>query len=296
MSTQEMAAIRAALAAAGREDLTIAETRALYETIAPPVDPDDRTAVELLDIAGCRAEFATPEGAAGDAALLYLHGGGYCLGSLNTHRRLAWSIAKAAGITSLAIDYRLAPEAPFPAAVDDALAAYRHLLDRGMAPSRIAVAGDSAGGGLSLALMLAARDAGLPLPGAAFLISPWADLTNSLPTIASKAAEDPMISKARLDGFAGAYLGGADALQPLASPLNGDFAGLPPVLIHVGTAECLLDDSVTVAGRLGAAGVDTRLEIWPDMIHVWHFFAPMLGEGRDAIAAAGTWIGEKLRK
>lgn len=296
MSIQEMAAIRAALAAADRESLSLEETRALYETIAPPVDPDDDTAVELLDIAGCQAEFATPPGVAGDAALLYLHGGGYCLGSLNTHRRLAWSIAKAAGITSFAVDYRLAPEAPFPAAVDDALAAYRYLLDKGFAPHRIAVAGDSAGGGLSLALMLAARDAGLPMPGAAFLISPWADLSNSLPTIASKAAEDPMISKARLDAFTGAYLGGGDVRQPLASPLNGDLAGLPPVLIHVGAAECLLDDAVGVARRLGAAGVDTRLEIWPDMIHVWHFFAPMLGEGRDAIAVAGTWIGEKLRK
>lgn len=296
MSMQEMAAIRAALAATAREGMSFEDVRALYESIAPPVDPDDRTDVQVIEIAGRAAEWAVAEGAAADAAVLYLHGGGYCLGSLNTHRRLAWSLARTAGVASLAIDYRLGPENPFPAAIEDAVAAYRHLLDRGIAPSRIAVAGDSAGGGLTLACLLAAREAGLPLPGAAFLISPWVDLTNSLPTVTSKAAVDPMISKARLDDFTRGYLGEGDAARPLASPLFADHAGLPPVLVHVGAAECLLDDAVRVAGALGAAGVDTRLEVWPDMIHVWHFFAPMLSEGRDAIAVAGRWIGEKLLK
>lgn len=295
MSLQELAGIRAALAATAREGQSFEEVRILYEQIAPPVDPDDGTSLEAFEIGGMKAEYSVPRGADATAAILYFHGGGYCLGSLNTHRRLARSLAQAAGVAVLAIDYRLAPEAPFPAAIEDALAGYRHLLGRGIEPKRIAFAGDSAGGGLTMAGMLAAKNENLPLPGAGFCISPWVDLANGLPSMALKAAEDPMISKTRLDDFTKGYLGERSPADPLASPLHGDLLGLPPILIQVGSAECLLDDSVQLARNLGLAGVDARLEIWPDMIHVWHFFAPMLSEGRDAIAVAGRWLGEKLR-
>ncbi|PWR23596.1 alpha/beta hydrolase [Zavarzinia compransoris] len=295
MSLQELAAIRAALAATDREGQSFAEIRVLYEQLAPPVDPDDGTMVEAFEIGAMKAEFSVPRGADATAAILYFHGGGYCLGSLNTHRRLARSLAQAAGVAVLAIDYRLAPEAPFPAAVEDALAGYRHLIGRGIAPRRIAFAGDSAGGGLTMATMLAAKTENLPLPGAGFCISPWVDLANDLPSMALKAAEDPMISKRRLDAFTAGYLGPRDAGDPLASPLRGDLRGLPPILIQVGSAECLLDDAVHLAGNLGLAGVETRLDIWPEMIHVWHFFAPLLSEGRDAITVAGRWLGERLR-
>ena len=292
-----MSLVRGALSAIpDRLETPLEDMRVLYETLAPPVDADDGATVEKLSIAGRDAEFTVPAGADATAAILYLHGGGYCLGSLNTHRRLARSIAAAAGVAVLAIDYRLAPEHPCPAAVDDALAAWRWLLDRGFAPSRVAFSGDSAGGGLTIATMVAARDAGMSLPGAAFCISPWVELANNLPSMAAKASVDPMIGKARLDMMTAIYLAGRPVGDELASPLHADLTGLPPVLIHVGSAECLLDDSVRLAGALGAAGVEARLEIWPQMIHVWHFFAPMLSEGRDAIVSAGAWLKEKLRE
>ncbi|MDD3444701.1 MAG: alpha/beta hydrolase [Zavarzinia sp.] len=296
MSLDELAAVRAALdAAPDRTQMTVEEIRAFYEMIAPPIDADDTTPVETLSIGAFKAEYSVPAGADTGAAILYFHGGGYALGSLNTHRRLARGLARAARVAVLAIDYRLAPENPYPAAIEDAMAAYRHLIAQGVAPARIAFAGDSAGGGLTVAAMLAAKAAGLPLPGAGFCISPWVDLSNSLPSITAKQGEDPIISKTVLDNFTAAYLGGRDTADPFASPLRGDLAGLPPLLIHVGSAECLLDDAVRLAGNLGAAGVETRLEVWPAMIHVWHFFAPMLSEGRDAIEQAGRWIGERLR-
>lgn len=296
MSLEELAAVRAALdTAPDRTQMTVEQIRAFYEMIAPPTAPDDRTTVETLEIAGFGAEYSVPPGADTGAATLYFHGGGYAIGSLNTHRGLARGLARAARVAVLAIDYRLAPENPFPAAVEDAVAAYRHLIAMGISPARIAFAGDSAGGGLTVAAMLAAKAAGLPLPGAGFCISPWVDLANALPTITGKEPEDPIISKEVLDNFTALYLGGRDTADPLASPLLGDLSGLPPMLIHVGSAECLLDDAVRLAGNLGVAGVEARLEIWPSMIHVWHFFAPMLSEGRDAIEQAGRWIGERLR-
>nr|WP_233560186.1 alpha/beta hydrolase fold domain-containing protein [Oleomonas cavernae] len=186
------------------------------------------------------------------------------------------------------------PEHPFPAAVEDAVAAYRHLIGRGIEPRRICIAGDSAGGGLTIATMLALRDQNLPLPGAGFCISPWVELANNLPSMAAKNDVDPMVTKPRLDQMAAIYALDRPLSTPLLSPLHAGMTGLPPVLIHVGSAETLLDDSVRLAGVLGAAAVETRLEIWPEMIHVWHFFAGMLSEGRDAITSAGAWIGSKI--
>jgi acetyl esterase/lipase len=233
-------------------------------------------------------------GAADDAALFYLHGGAYVAGSAQGYRGLAAELGRAAGVRLFSADYRLAPEHPFPAAVDDGVAAYRALLDRGFDPSRLVVAGDSAGGGLTLAVLVALRDGGAPLPAAALLISPWADLGCDSESIAAKAVEDPALTAESLRASAARYLAGTDPRHPLASPCFADLTGLPPLLIQVGSAEILLDDAVRVARAAGAAGVDVRLEIWPQMIHVWHAFGFMLSAGRRAIAEAGTFLSARM--
>lgn len=248
---------------------------------------------EPLNAGGVKCERVAPGGAVAGRRILYLHGGGYVIGSTRSHRPLVARLADAARATAIAPDYRLGPEHRFPAAVDDAVAVWRWMLDEGAEPEKAVIAGDSAGGGLTLATALKLKADGLPLPAGLFVISPWADLTQSHATYQSKAGEDPMITLEGLNGMAGAYLGDADARDPLASPVNGDFAGLPPILIHVGSEEALLGDSLVVAERAGHARVDVRLEIWPEMIHVWHAFSGQLGAGRRAIAVAGGWIAER---
>ena len=178
--------------------------------------------------------------------------------------------------------------------MDDALAGYRFLLKSGLAPASIAIAGDSAGGGLTVATLLAIRDAGLPQPACGFCISPWIDLEATGGSMTSKAAEDPMVQKAPLSLMTAAYVGAGDPRHPLAAPLHADLKGLAPLLIHVGSAETLLDDSIRLAGLAGAAEVPVRLEVWPEMIHVWHFFHPMLADGRRAVADAGACIKGRM--
>jgi acetyl esterase/lipase len=241
-------------------------------------------------IAGVPAEWSEAPGSDASRVLLFLHGGGYCSGSIVSHRTMAGGIGRAAGLRTLALGYRLAPEHPFPAALEDARAAFEALLAQGFAPRDIAVGGDSAGGGLSLALMVALRDAGRPLPGCAWLASPWIDLAQTGATMDSKDGVDPLIHRAYLDDLAAAYRGGAAAEAPLVSPLHADLAGLPPVLVQVGSAETLLDDSVRIAGRLGAADVPVRLEVWPAMIHAWMLWAARLEDGRRALASAGAFL------
>jgi acetyl esterase/lipase len=232
-----------------------------------------------------------PAGADEARVVLYLHGGGYLTGSSTSHGAFVAHLAEAAGGLGLALDYRLAPEHPFPAAVEDAVAAYRWLLDQGHAPARIAIAGDSAGGGLTVATALALKAQGLPQPGALYAISPWADLTQSgAAYTAPCAARDPMITKVGLDEMAAAYLGGASPEDPLASPVRGDLTGLAPLYIQCGGDEALLSDSIKLAEVAGLAGVEVRLEVWPEMIHVWPVFHRYLGAGRRAIADAGAWL------
>jgi acetyl esterase/lipase len=226
--------------------------------------------------------------------ILYLHGGGYCIGSPRSHRGLCAQLAFASGARAVAPDYRMGPEVPFPAAVDDALAAYRALLDQGFAPGGIVIAGDSAGGGLTFATALAARQAGLPQPAGLFAISPWANLTPTGPSYVDKAAVDPMITAEALGLFAEAYLGGGSPLDVLASPALADLTGLAPILIQVGSEEVLLSDSVAMEIAALNAGVPVELEVWPEMIHVWHAFYGVLGAGRNAIAAAGRWIAGRF--
>jgi epsilon-lactone hydrolase len=240
------------------------------------------------------AEWLTPPVARRDAVVLYLHGGGYVIGSPRSHRHLAAAIARAAGTRALLLDYRLAPEHPFPAALEDAVAAYRWLLGHGVAADRIVIAGDSAGGGLTMATLLALRDRGLPRPAGGVAISPWVDLTNSAASYDTKAAVDPIVTRDAITLMAQAYVGAGDPRQPLVSPLYADLRDLPPLLIHVGSDEVLLDDAVGLGQRARAAGVDVSVEEWRAMIHVWHWFLPMLDEAEQAIAGIGAFVRARL--
>ena len=246
--------------------------------------------VEKVGAGGVPAEWLTTPGAARDAAILYLHGGGYVIGSLDSHRHLAAESGRAAQCLTLNLGYRLAPEHPFPAAVEDALAGYRFLLASGFQPGRIVIAGDSAGGGLVVAAMLAIRDAGLAQPGGGWCLSPWVDMEASGSTFESRADADPMVQKAGILDMAKTYLNGADPRSPLAAPIYADLKGLAPLLIQVGAAETLLDDALRLAGAAGAADVRVDLQVWPEMVHVWPLFYPELKAGHDAIREAGAWI------
>jgi acetyl esterase/lipase len=199
-------------------------------------------------------------------------------------------VSRAAQARVLGLNYRLAPENPFPAAVDDAVAGYRWLLAQGIRPSRIAVAGDSAGGGLTIATLVAIRDAKLPAPAAGVCLSPWVDMEGIGESMKSRANADPVVQREGLLGMAQAYLQGKDPRTPLAAPLYADLKGLPPLLIQVGDAETLLDDSTRIADRAKAAGVQVKFEVWPEMIHVWQMFASFLPEGQQAIDVIGKFI------
>lgn len=240
----------------------------------------------LGTIRACR--ISRPETRAG-RHILFLHGGAYVTGSPALYRHISWRFASAARAQFIAIEYRLAPEHPFPAALDDAFTAWTALLGEGADPAHCAIMGDSAGGGLALGLALKLRDAGFPLPGALVAISPWTDLAVTGPS-AQPPAADPMLYSDHLPKHAAQYLAGADPRDPYASPLYGDPRGLPPTLLQVGGDEILRDDSVRMAERMRAAGCKVTLEVWPRMLHVWHAFAPIMPEATRAIARVGAFI------
>jgi epsilon-lactone hydrolase len=271
-----------------------AERRARLDAVgaATPIAADIR--LETIDADGVPAEWSLAPGSDPSKVLLFFHGGGYCSGSIASHRGMVTETGRAARVRTLAVGYRLAPEHPFPAALEDALAAYGFLLRQGIAPGEIAIGGDSAGGGLTLATIVRLRDAGQPLPACAWLVSPWVDLQMTGASLADKADVDPLISKPYLEELATAFLAGADPAGPLVSPLHADLAGLPPLLVQVGSAEALLDDALRIARRAGAADVPVSLEIWPHMIHAWHLWAAQLEDGRRAIASAGAFIRARL--
>src|SRR3990172_5975817 len=260
-------------------DIPIEQARVAFDAVANMLVLAADVTREAVDVDGTPGEWISAAGAADDAVVLYLHGGGYVIGSINSHREMVSRIARASGARALAIDYRLAPEHPFPAAVEDATKAYRWLLKQGIGPEKIVVAGDSAGGGLTVATLLALRDAGDPLPAAAVCVSPWTDLEITGETMVTKADVDPMIRPQDAKSGAERYHGKTDPSHPLISPINADLSGLPPLLIQVGTSEVLLSDSTRLAERAKAAGVDVTLEEGGGRIHVWHFFAFMLPEG-----------------
>ena len=274
-------------------DYDVAQARARFEKTAVFLGGAPDAKCEKVDAGGVPAEWVMAPGCDSGRAILYLHGGGYAIGSLNTHRRLAYDISAASSAKVLLIDYRLAPEHPFPAAVDDAAAAWRWLLQQGFAPNRMAIAGDSAGGGLAIATLVNLRDLKLGLPACAVAISPWVDLEGLGNSLTTRSKQDPMVQKDGLLWMARMYLNGKDAKSPLAAPLHADLKGLPPTLIQVGTAETLLDDSIRIAEKMHAAGVDARLAIWPNMLHVFPLFAPVLSEGRDGCIEIGNFIRSK---
>jgi phosphinothricin tripeptide acetyl hydrolase len=272
------------------DSLTTAERRAQYERAEKVFPTPADVKVERVNAPAAPAEWLRPPSAAPGRVVLYLHGGGYVIGSPRSHRHLAAAIAAAAEASALLLDYRLAPEHPYPAAVEDATAAYRWLLDQAVAPEHIVIAGDSAGGGLTVATLLALREARVPLPAGGVCISPWVDLTCGGASYETKAAADPIVRRAGVEEMARAYLGAAPPRTPLASPLFADLRGLPPLLIHVGTDEVLLDDAVQIAERAKRAGVDVTLEIYDRMIHVWHWFLPMLDEAQTAVDTIGRFV------
>lgn len=251
--------------------------------------------LEAVDLDGVPGEWSIVAGSDAQRVLLFFHGGGYCSGSILSHRRMVTETGRAGGVRTLAVGYRLAPEHPFPAAFDDALTAWRWLRRQGIAAAHIAVGGDSAGGGLSVALINRLRDAREEPPGCAWLVSPWTDLTMSGATLAAKDAVDPIIHKEYLGELAGAYLPAAmDRKDPRVSVLYADLRGLPPTLIQVGSAETLLDDSARFAAAAGAADVPVTLEIWPHMIHAWHLWNARLESGRQALSSAGRFMRDHL--
>ncbi len=274
------------------QNSSVEDLRAGLEAMTTLMPPSPDVCCEKIDSGGVPAEWVVAPGADAERVVLYLHGGGYVLGSINTHRDLASRLSRAAGARVLLIDYRLAPEHPHPAAVEDASAAYRWLLRGGADPSRIAVAGDSAGGGLTVAALVALRDAGEALPAAGVCLSPWVDLEGLGESMTTKASVDPMVQRDGLLKMAALYLSGLPPTTPLAAPLHADLSGLPPLLIQVGTGETLLDDSTRLAKRATAAGVQVTLEPWDDMIHVWQAFAVMLPEGQQAIERIGEFVRE----
>ncbi len=245
---------------------------------------------ERVDAAGVPAEWVRAPGARDDRALIHLHGGGYVMGSLDTHRGLAVHLSRATRAPVLLADYRLAPENPHPAAVEDAVATYRYAVRSGMDPGRIAISGDSAGGGLVVATLIGLRDDGDALPAAGVCISPWLDLTRSGESCRTNLDEDVMVTQDLLEKASEAYCKGCDPRAPTASPLFADLAGLPPLLVQVGTAELLLDDSRRFAKLAKRAGVDVTLEVADEMIHVWHAFADFVPEAKEAIARIAEFL------
>ena len=273
---------------------TLAEMRASAIGFGGLTGEASGVSCALVDAGGVPAQWLTPEGARSDRVLLYVHGGGYVLMSAETHRKMVSHIAKAIGCRALNVDYRLAPEHPHPAPVNDALAAYRYLLAQGIEPAHIAIAGDSAGGGLAIATALKIRDEGLPMPAALAPISPWTDMEGNGESVKTRAAVDMIVSPQALSQLAGVFLGGASARDPYASPLYADLKGLPPTYIQVGDDEVLLDDSLRFATKARVAGVDVTCEVFPEMQHVFQIAAGGMPEADQAVAKMGAWLKARL--
>ncbi len=249
---------------------------------------------EKVEVSGVAAEWLIPDGAPEDKALLYLHGGAYVSGDIESHRNLASHIAISCGCRALIINYRLAPENPFPAALEDAVSAYRWLLVRGYEPGKIAIVGDSAGGGLAVATLVFLRDSGDPMPAAAMLLSPWTDLEQSGESHRKLGRKDPMINVRGLRKDALRYAGGTSLRDPLISPVYADLKGLPPLYIQVGSLEALLEDSRGLARNAERDGVRVQLEVAQGMFHVYHFFSPLVPESNQAISKLGSFYREKV--
>lgn len=272
---------------------TIEELRAAAVEFLAPFQPAADVRREPVDVGGIPGEWIVTPGATEDKVLLYLHGGGHAFGSVNTHCDMMSRISRAAGVKALGINYRLAPENPFPAGVEDATAAYRWLVSYGVSPSKIVIGGDSSGGGLTLSTLVALRDGRGPMPAAGVCMSPWVDLEGVGESMTTKAHMDPFVQRESIQFLAGMYIGDRDPRMPLAAPLYADLHGLPPLFIQVSTEETLLDDSVRFAARAREAGVEVVLDEWEDMVHDFEIFAPILPEAQQAIERVGEFIRQR---
>ena len=269
---------------------TTDDDRLSYERIMSVLPMDDDIQTERVGVNGVPAEWIWAPESQEDRVILYLHGGGYLFGSARTHRVMLAHLARAAKARVLALDYRLAPEIPFPAPVEDSVSAYQWLLSKGISSEKMAFGGDSAGGGLVIAALVALRAVGEPMPAAGVCISAWTDMESTGPSMATNAETDPSVSKERLLRIAKVYLDGKDPRAPLASPIHADLTGLPPLLLQVGSIEVLLDDSTLLKTRANEAGVPVEMEVWEGMPHVWHHYAPILPEARKAISKIGDFV------
>jgi epsilon-lactone hydrolase len=288
MASEQLQTVLELVGSADLGTLTLQERRALMDSAGAP--PPEGTLVDPVDANGVPAECVVAAGVTAERVLLHFPGGAYHLGSPARLRGLLALVSAVAQVRVLSVGYRLAPEHPFPAAVEDGLAAYRWLIASGTPAAEVVISGDSSGGGLALAVLVALRDAGEPLPGAAVVMSPWTDLDLTGESLRSRAAVDVLLTPDGAREAADWYLAGQDARHPYASPLYADLHGLPPILIQAGDAEILRDDSTRFAAAAQAAGVDVTLEIWPEMPHVWHAFAGLLPEADEAIARIGDWL------
>ncbi len=271
---------------------TTDDDRLSYERIMSVLPMDDDIETERVGVNGTPAEWISAPESQENRVILYLHGGGYLFGSARTHRVMLAHMARASKARVLALDYRLAPEIPFPAPVEDSVSAYRWLLDQGISAKKMVIGGDSAGGGLAIAALVALRSVGEPMPAAGVCISAWTDMESTGQSHTTNAESDPSVSKERLLKIAKVYLAGKDPTAPLASPIHADLTGLPPLLLQVGSIEVLLDDSTLLKSRAKAAGVSVEMEVWDDMPHVWHHYAPILPEARKAIGRIGEFVLE----
>lgn len=270
------------------------QRRAAYDALGDrfPLASDVR--VEQVDAGGVPAEWTSTPVASSDEVILYLHGGGYAWGSLKSHRHLVSEVGRAAGMRTLALGYRLAPEFPFPHALDDAVCGYKFLMDSGFAAGQVAIAGDSAGAGLGAALLVRLKELEMEQPSCALLLSPWVDLTATSESYRSNATRDPVLNRELMQYLAEQYLGKRPRETPLASPIFADLRGIAPLRILVGATESLLDDAIALARAAGLADVSVQLEIWPSMFHIWPNYHQVLAEGRQGVIKAGGLLREAV--
>jgi acetyl esterase/lipase len=273
----------------------IEEARAASAGWAIATAEPEGVTYEPVEAEGVAAEWTIPAEADPDRVLLYLHGGGYSVGSIASHRKLVGHLVKAAGMKGLSVEYRLAPENPFPAGLDDAVTSFAWLLREGYTAGHIGIGGDSAGGGLALATALALRERGLPAPAGLVLLSPWTDLASTGDSLTSNVGKDLLLRQIAADSpGVGAYAGDNDVKNPLISPLYADFTDFPPFIVHVGGDELLLDDSTRLAERASAAGCEATIEVWPEMQHVFQIAAGNVPESDSAVAKLGAWLSNQL--
>jgi acetyl esterase/lipase len=292
MASPEFHALQEKMAAAPPPPppANIQELRARIDANMGNLPLAEGTSAAEVDANGVHSILCTRDGGDDDPVFVYFHGGGYRIASALAYRAYGSQLAKACGARVLLVDYRLAPEHPYPAAVDDAVAAYQWVLDQGTAPGRVVIGGDSAGGGLTAALLLAAKERGLPLPAGGVCLSPWVDMTLTAASYEARRDADKLFSKTSAEEASEIYLAGHDPKDPLVSPVFGAWSGMPPLLIQVGDAEVLLDDAAQLASVAAAAGVDVEHHVYAEMPHVWQLSYPAFPEAVDAVGQIAEFV------